>query len=117
MTYSDTDYYQLLEIARDATQEEIKRAYRKLAFRYHPDVNSDREAGELFKHISRAYAVLADPVKRQYYDRYGTGLLGERERHTAAAAKRPFGRCMGRGRGIGRGCGKMWMWEELLRKR
>ena len=117
MTRSDTDYDQLFEIARDATQEEIKKAYRKMALRYHPDVNSDLEAGKRFKNISQAYSVLADPAKRRYYDRYGTVLLGDRYQRTAAEASRPFGCCMGNGRGMGRGCGKMWMWEEILRKR
>jgi DnaJ-class molecular chaperone len=111
----DTDYYQLLEIDKKATQDEIKKAYRKMALRYHPDVNSDLETGEVFKTISQAYSVLADPAKREYYDRYGAGLLGDRYQRTAAS-NRPFGRCMGKGRGLKRGCGKMWMWEEILRK-
>jgi len=113
----DTDYYQLLEIDKNTTQDEIKKAYRKMALRYHPDVNSDLEAGERFKNISQAYSVLADPAKRQYYDLYGTVLLEDRYQRTAAEASRAFGRCMGKGRGMGRGCGKMWMWEEILRKR
>jgi|GEM_PF-1167646 len=116
----DTDYYQLLEIDKNATQDEIKKAYRKMALRYHPDVNSDLEAGEQFKNISQAYSVLADPAKRQYYDLYGTVLLGDRYQQTPEA-NRSFGGCMGKGRGMGRGmgrgCGQMRMWDELLRKR
>lgn len=72
------DYYELLEIDRNASQEEIKKAYRKLAFQYHPDRNpNNKEAEEKFKEISEAYQVLSDPEKRAIYDRYGhEGLQG-----------------------------------------
>ena len=67
-----SDYYQLLDVDRDAGSEEIKRAYRRLARQYHPDVNgNDPEAAERFKEISKAYSVLSDPEKRQRYDAYG----------------------------------------------
>ena len=67
-----TDYYQLLGVASDASVDEIKKAYRKLAMQYHPDRNpGDQEAEEKFKEISNAFQVLSDPEKRQLYDRYG----------------------------------------------
>lgn len=67
-----TDYYELLGIAKGASPDEIKRAYRKLALKYHPDRNpDDREAEEKFKEISNAFQVLSDPEKRELYDRYG----------------------------------------------
>jgi len=67
-----SDYYQLLGVDREAGSEEIKRAYRRLARQYHPDVNgNDPEAVERFKEISKAYSVLSDPEKRQRYDAYG----------------------------------------------
>jgi len=65
------DYYQALGVSRDCTQQEIKRAYRRLARRYHPDVCSEDGAEERFKEIGQAYAVLSDPPKRQRYDMYG----------------------------------------------
>ncbi len=67
------DYYQILGVSRDATQEEIKQAYRKLALKWHPDRNPDnkKEAEEKFKEISEAYEVLSDPEKRKIYDTYG----------------------------------------------
>ncbi len=66
---SDKDYYTILGIARDATDEDIKRAYRRLAFQCHPDRNpGNPNAGERFKEISEAYAVLIDPDKRQRFD-------------------------------------------------
>lgn len=68
---SRKDYYEILGVRRDATQEEIKEAYRKLALKYHPDVNRSKEAEEKFKEITEAYAVLSDPEKRRQYDMYG----------------------------------------------
>jgi molecular chaperone DnaJ len=72
------DYYETLEISRNASVEEIKSSYRRLALRYHPDKNpGDRLAEEQFKRISEAYQVLSDSEKRQLYDLYGhAGLAG-----------------------------------------
>ncbi len=64
------DYYRILGVSRDASQEEIKKAYRELAFKYHPDRNpGDSEAEERFKEINEAYQILGDPRKRSEYDR------------------------------------------------
>lgn len=66
------DYYKILGVSRDATQEEIKKAYRKAALKYHPDRNpGNKEAEEKFKEAAEAYAVLSDPEKRARYDRFG----------------------------------------------
>ena len=67
-----TDYYELLGVNRDATAEELKKAYRKLAVKYHPDKNPGDAAAEAkFKEISEAYDILKDTDKRAAYDRYG----------------------------------------------
>lgn len=65
------DYYEILGVARDADKEEIKRAYRRSARKYHPDVNKEAGAEERFKEINRAYEVLSEPELRARYDRFG----------------------------------------------
>ncbi len=72
------DYYEILDIHKTATGDEIKRAYRKMAMKYHPDKNQgDAEAENMFKRINEAYQVLSDESKRSLYDRYGkAGLQG-----------------------------------------
>lgn len=68
------DYYEILGVKRDAKEAEIKSAYRKLARKYHPDVNKEKGAEEKFKDINEAYEVLGDKEKRQRYDMLGSGF-------------------------------------------
>ncbi|MEP0871736.1 molecular chaperone DnaJ [Trichocoleus desertorum AS-A10] len=70
------DYYEILGVSRDADKEEIKRAYRRLARKYHPDVNKEDGAEERFKEINRAYEVLSEPETRSRYDRFGEAGVG-----------------------------------------
>ena len=71
------DYYDLLRIKKGATEDEIKKAYRKLAVKYHPDKNQgDKSAEDKFKEISEAYEVLSDPEKRSKYDQFGHAAFG-----------------------------------------
>jgi molecular chaperone DnaJ len=71
------DYYEILGVSRDADKEEIKRTYRRLARKYHPDVNKEDGADERFKEINRAYEVLSEPESRSRYDRFGEqGVAG-----------------------------------------
>ena len=84
------DHYETLGVDRDATDEELKRAYRKMARRYHPDANpGDPEAEARFKEVSGAYEVLSDPERRSMYDRFGT------DDPNAARAADPFGGGLG----------------------
>jgi molecular chaperone DnaJ len=78
------DLYVLLEVVRSATDDDIKKAFRKLARRYHPDINpGDTSAEERFKRISEAYEILSDPLKREFYDHNGFYTEGVLEQHTA----------------------------------
>jgi molecular chaperone DnaJ len=70
------DFYEILGISRNADQDDIKRAYRRLARKYHPDVNKDPGAEDTFKEINRAYEVLSEPEVRARYDRFGEAGLG-----------------------------------------
>jgi DnaJ-class molecular chaperone len=71
------DLYQILGISKDASQEEIKKAYRKLALKWHPDKNKSSEAEEKFKEINQAYEILSDPQKKQTYDQFGSAAFSQ----------------------------------------
>lgn len=74
---SKRDYYDILGVARSASAEEIKKAYRKLAIKHHPDKNQgDKESEEMFKEAAEAYDVLSNPEKKQRYDQYGHAGMG-----------------------------------------
>jgi curved DNA-binding protein len=99
MSSGRRDFYEVLGVPRSASQEEIRRAYRGLARKHHPDVSKERDAEARFKEISEAHDVLSDPEKRSAYDRWGPQW---REMQQAAAAgagtgRRPRGRPAGAG--------------------
>ena len=76
--------YETLEVKENATADEIKKAYRKLARKYHPDVNKDKDAEDKFKEINAAYEVLSDPEKKQQYDQFGDSMFGGQNFHDFA---------------------------------
>ena len=71
------DYYEILQVGRDAHEEDIRKAFRQKAFEFHPDRNKDPDAGEKFKEVNEAYQVLTDPERRQHYDRFGHSGMGQ----------------------------------------
>ncbi|MGZ4157691.1 MAG: DnaJ domain-containing protein, partial [Bacteroidia bacterium] len=74
---SKRDFYEILEINKNASADEIKKAYRKMAIKYHPDKNpGDKVAEEKFKEAAEAYEILSSPEKKQRYDQYGHAGLG-----------------------------------------
>ena len=76
--------YETLEVSENASSDEIKKAYRKLARKYHPDVNKEKDAEEKFKEINAAYEVLSDSQKKQQYDQFGDSMFGGQNFHDFA---------------------------------
>ena len=86
-----TDYYKILEINKDATESDIKKAYRKLAIKYHPDKNpNNKEAEEKFKEINEAYQILSNPEERKKYDLYGKNYNNNNNQNKGWTAEEIF---------------------------
>jgi curved DNA-binding protein len=90
MPVAAQDYYEALEVSRDASEDEIRQSYRRLARRYHPDVNKEAGAEDRFKQISEAYDVLRDPEKRARYDRLGPNWRNGQEASGASRFDEAF---------------------------
>lgn len=91
MAVASQDYYDALGVPRDASDEEIRRAYRRLARQYHPDVNKDPGAEDRFKEVSEAYDVLRDPEKRERYNRLGANWRAAQDVSGAGGFEEAFG--------------------------
>src|SRR3954465_303566 len=99
------DFYEVLGVSRDADQDEVQQAYRRLARQNHPDVNKDPGAEERFKEINEAYSVLSDPNQRKKYDRFGEDF-----RHVPADWEGRVGAGAGGFRGGPGGGGRRQTW-------
>jgi DnaJ-related protein SCJ1 len=85
-----SDYYKILDVSRKATAADIKKAYRKLSLKYHPDKNPSEEAATKFAEIANAYDVLSDPDKRKTYDQGGEEAVKQQEQRANQPAADPF---------------------------
>src|SRR3954465_15682434 len=85
------DLYSILGVPKEASEEDVKKAYRRLARKYHPDVNKEKGAEEKFKEISAAFEVLGDPQKRELYDEFGPEALRQGFNAEAARQYRRYG--------------------------
>ncbi len=113
MSVTAADYYTLLNIKRDASPDDIKKSFRTLAHRFHPDKNpGDIEAEERFKEISQAYEVLSDPEKRVLYDRTGRSMF--ESMYGSGNMQGGMGCAGKRGCGCGRGRGGRAAWSHLM---
>ncbi|HME87437.1 MAG TPA: DnaJ domain-containing protein, partial [Candidatus Nanoarchaeia archaeon] len=89
------DYYEILGISKGASQDEIKKAYKKQAKKYHPDLNKEESASKKFKEVSEAYKVLSDEKTRSQYDRTGHDRYQDHERHGGSSQGFDFGDIFG----------------------
>ena len=93
---AERDFYEVLGVDRTAGDADIKRAFRKLAQQWHPDVNKDPKAQERFKEVNEAYQVLSDPQRRQAYDMFGRAGVNGGASGGPGGPGGPFGGCGGR---------------------